>query len=357
MPVLNQSDHSEPVMAAQAAAEAASLVYASDAEPGIIRRRAGRNFAYLDARGRRIVHADTLQRIRALAIPPAWSDVWIAASDDAHIQATGRDAKGRKQYRYHARWAECRDEVKYSSLVAFGRTLPAIRRKVAADLSLRGLPRDKVAASIVWLLDNLLIRVGNAGYARENGSFGLTTLRDRHVEITGSRLRFAFRGKSGKEWRLSVADRRVARVVKGAQDLPGQHLFQYLDEDGSRRAIGSHDVNDYLRACGGAFTSKHFRTWGGTVRAVAELVERPLPETAGATKRELNAAIDAVAARLGNTRTVCRKCYVHPLVVDTWLSGELEAEIRTVGRRARQRKGMPRDEVILLRWLESREGG
>lgn len=355
--VLDLSENPDLDRDPQAAARSASLVYASDAEPGITRRRARGGFVYLDPDGRPIGDAREIDRIGALAIPPAWTDVWIAPSADAHIQATGRDARGRKQYRYHARWAECRDEVKYSSLTAFGRTLPAIRRQVTADLSLRGLPRDKVAASIVWLLDNLMIRVGNSGYARDNGSFGLTTLRDRHVDISGSRLRFAFRGKSGKEWRLSVADRRVARVVKDAQDLPGQHLFQYLDETGARRAIGSQDINAYLRACGGQFTSKHFRTWGGTVSAAVNLRDLPLPPTASAAKRELNAALDRVAARLGNTRAVCRKCYVHPLVIEAWLAGDLADSFRAATKGVRSRRHMAREEAALLGWLERRETG
>jgi DNA topoisomerase-1 len=335
-------------------AKAASLVYASDAEPGIARRRAGKGFRYVDADGGKVTDEPTLARIRALAIPPAWTDVWIAPSPRVHIQATGRDARGRKQYRYHARWAECRDEVKYSSLVEFAGQLPAIRQKVDADLSLRGLPRDKVLASVVWLLDNLMIRVGNAGYAAENGSFGLTTLRDRHVRIAGDTLRFAFKGKSGKEWKLRISDRRIARIVKGAQDIPGQHLFQYFDEQGQRRQVASQDVNDYLKT-DGDFTSKHFRTWGGTVDAATELARTPLPSSARAAARELNAAIDRVAARLGNTRSVCRKCYVHPLVIDSWQAGDLQSQLAEIARHVRQRKWMAREEAIVLEWLTACE--
>jgi len=339
-------------------AEAAELIYATDDAPGIRRRRSGRYFSYHDPSGRLLRDEDALARIRQLAIPPAWTEVWIAPSADAHIQATGRDVKGRKQYRYHVRWAACRDEVKYSSLVAFGRALPAIRRRVDADLASRGLSRDKVLASIVWLLDNVMIRVGNIGYAKQNGSFGLTTLRDRHVQVAGSTLRFAFRGKSGKDWKLKVTDRRVARVVKGAQDIPGQHLFQYFDEAGARRAVASHDVNAYLREIGGeGFTSKHFRTWGGTVAMAAELAALPLPETKRETAVALNAAIDRVAARLGNTRSVCRKCYVHPLVVDGWLAGTLAPELADARRGLRTPKQLDRDEAILLAWLSRKEGG
>jgi len=341
---------------APASAEAADLVYCSDAEPGITRRRAGTGFSYRDAKGSRIAAADTLARIRALAIPPAWTDVWIANSPDCHIQATGRDQRGRKQYRYHARWTACRDEVKYGSLVAFGRSLGAMRRRVDADLSLRGLPRERVLGTVVWLLDNLMIRVGNMGYAKQNKSFGLTTLRDRHVKVSGATLRFAFRGKSGKEWDLKITDRRIARIVKGAQDIPGQHLFQYKDDAGERRAIASQDVNAYLREIGGqGFTSKHFRTWGGTVAMAKELAGTPLPQTKRETAIVLNAAIDAVAGKLGNTRTVCRNCYIHPLVIETWMAGELEREIAAVARRVRRApKWMDRDEAITLRWLEER---
>ena len=350
------NDISSRSAAAEASAQSADLVYCSDVEPGISRRRAGKGFSYHDAGGRRIAKAETLARIRALAIPPAWDEVWIANSADCHIQATGRDQRGRKQYRYHARWTACRDEVKYGSLLAFGRSLPAMRRRVDADLSLRGLPRERVLATVVWLLDNLMIRVGNMGYAKENKSFGLTTLRDRHVKVSGSTLRFAFRGKSGKEWDLKVTDRRIARIVKGAQDIPGQHLFQYKDETGERRAIASQDVNAYLREIGGqGFTSKHFRTWGGTVAMAKELAGTPVPETKRETAMVLNAAIDIAAHRLGNTRTVCRNCYIHPLVIETWLAGKLGAEmVETAGKVRRAPKWMDRDEAILLRWLEGR---
>ena len=310
------------------AAADVALVYGSDSDPGIRRRRAGSGFSYHGADGRRVSDPEVLERIRALVIPPAWTDVWIAPEPDWHLQVTGLDARGRKQYRYHARWTACRDEVKYANLVEFARALPRLRRVIEADLGRRGLAREKVIATVTRLLDITMIRVGNAAYARDNGSFGLTTFRDRHVRIDGASLRFRFKGKSGKEWRLKVSDRRVARIVKGAQDLPGQHLFQYLDEEGEPRRIASQDVNAYIRAAaGGPFSSKHFRTWGGTVRAVSLLAELAPPSSKRQLAVATNAVVDAVAAQLGNTRTVCRKCYIHPLVLDRWQEGTLGEEV------------------------------
>ncbi len=332
----------------------ADLVYSSDAEPGIRRRRAGRGFWYTDTDGRKIVGSSVLQRIRSLAIPPAWTDVWIAPRKNGHIQAIGRDARGRKQYRYHPHWTLCRDEVKYASLVDFARALAKLRHRVQLDLAKRGLVRDRVLAAVVWLLDNAMIRIGNSAYAHDNKSFGLTTLRDRHVKIDGATLRFSFRGKSGKDWRLKITDRRIARIVKGVQDLPGQHLFQYMDDEGVRRSVTSRDVNDYIRDrsdC--AFTSKHFRTWGGTVRAGLLLAATDRPDSKGKLARVLNGVIDQVASRLGNTRTVCRNCYVHPLVVSAWTHGRLGDEMLKIGRRYRRPpNGLDREEAVMLRWLE-----
>jgi DNA topoisomerase-1 len=349
---------SPPLPAVAASAEAASLVYCSDTEPGIRRKRAGKGFWYLGPDGTKIANAATLSRIRGLAIPPAWTDVWISPVAEGHIQATGRDDRGRKQYRYHARWTACRDEVKYSSLTAFARALPRMRRRIEGDLGKRGLPRERVLASIVWLLDNALIRVGNAAYARDNNSFGLTTLRDRHVKIEGPTLRFAFRGKSGKEWRLRISDRRIARIVKGVQDLPGQHLFQYLNGEGSRKPIGSQDVNEYIRQAGAAdFSSKHFRTWGGTIRAAQIFAATAVPETKRETARVMNQVIDAVAAQLGNTRAVCRQCYIHPLVMSAWSEGRLADELAAVRRRYRKPpERLHAEEALVLRWLERAEG-
>lgn len=338
-----------------AAAERAQLTYVSDSEPGIRRKGAPKRFWYVGPSGDKLTEGKTVQRIRALAIPPAWTDVWISPDANGHIQATGRDQKGRKQYRYHPDWAAERDGEKYSSLIEFAEALPRLRTQIDADLRRHGLPFERVVASVVWLLDNTMIRVGNAAYARDNQSFGLTTLRDRHVDITGSSLRFSFKGKSGKEWKLKLVDRRIARVVRGAQDIPGQKLFQYLDEDGDRRPVRSQDVNSYIReAAGKGFSAKDFRTWGGTIHAASLLAQTELPESETARKRMLNQVIDKVADRLGNTRTVCRQCYVHPAVLTAWLDGTLLAEM------SHANKGKPRiaqlddEEALVLRWLKSR---
>lgn len=338
-----------------ACADAVALVYCSDIDPGIRRTKAGKTFAFKDAKGKTIDDTETLDRIRALVIPPAWTDVWIAPKASCHIQATGRDVRGRKQYRYHDRWTEMRGETKFSTLGVFCKALPALRRSVDADLRKRGIVREKVLAAIVWLLDNAMIRVGNSEYACTNKSFGLTTLRDRHADIKGATLKLAFKGKSGKDWNLKITDRRIARVVKSAQDLPGQQLFQYLDEDGNRCAVTSGDVNDYIREnCGGDFTSKHFRTWGGTVMAAALFAETELPESEAAKRRARNAVIDQVAKHLGNTRTVCRKGYIHPAVIEGWDNGRLAKRLATLRQKLRRSpKGMDRGEAIVMKWLET----
>ncbi len=354
--MLDKSDRPEPELAAHRSLDTvreASLVHVTDAEPGIRRRKSGKGLAYVTAEGKPVRNPDDLARIRALVIPPGWTDVWIAGDPDGHIQATGRDLRGRKQYRYHPRWSLRRDEVKFSSLTAFAEALPGLRATVEGDLRRHGLPREKVVASIVWLLDNTMIRVGNAAYARDNKSFGLTTLRDRHVDIAGGTLRFNFKGKSGKEWRIRLVDRRMARIVRGIQDLPGQQLFQYVDDDGQRRAVRSQDVNDYIRvACGPAFSSKHFRTWGGTISAASIFVQTPVPDTKSARARAMNAAIDRVAARLGNTRTVSRKCYIHPRVMERWQDGTLAGELRAARRALRKPvSGLDAEEALVWRWL------
>lgn len=335
------------------AAGRADLAYVNDDQPGYRRRRAGRGFFYLGPAGGRTEDAAALARIRALAIPPAWTDVWICADPAGHIQATGRDDRGRKQYRYHPAWTACRDEAKFSSLVAFARALPKLRARVDADLRRRGLPRERVIASVVRLLDNTLIRVGNDAYAQENKSFGLTTLRSRHLEIEGSSLRFAFKGKSGQEWRLKLCDRRVASVVRAIQDLPGQRLFQYLDGEDGRHDIRSQDVNDYIRETAGPdFTSKHFRTWGATVAAALALGEKDLPGSMREQAMALNAVLDRVARMLRNTRAVCRKCYVHPAVVEAWQEDRLGEEMKAIRRRLpRPLKGLDSEESTVLRWL------
>ncbi|ESY67426.1 MULTISPECIES: DNA topoisomerase IB [Mesorhizobium] len=345
-----------PKNGAQTSAEHAALTYVSDAEPGIRRLKAGKGFYYKGPDGRPVSNA-ARARIEAIVIPPAWTDVWISPDANGHIQATGRDQRGRKQYRYHPQWAEERDSAKYSSLVAFAESLPELRRTIDSDLRRHGLPFERVVAAIVWLLDNTMIRVGNAAYARDNKSFGLTTLRDRHVDIKGSSLRFAFKGKSGKEWKLKLVDRRIAGIVRGAQDLPGQKLFQYLDEEGNRRPVRSDDVNRYIRgAAGDAFSSKHFRTWGGTIHAASLFAQTELPESQAQQKRVMNSVIDKVAERLGNTRAVCRKCYIHPRVFEAWSQGRLLAEMAEANRRKRSIDGLDEEEALVLRWLRAHEG-
>lgn len=313
-----------PTPAPAEIAEAAGLIYVSDGDPGIRRRRAGKGFTYWGADGNRITDDTTLARIRALAIPPAWTEVWICEDEDGHIQATGRDVKGRKQYRYHPRWHERRGADKFGRLVAFGEALPRIRERVEAHLSLRGLPREKVLATVVKLLDVARIRIGNREYARANHSFGLTTLRDKHVKINGSSLRFKFRGKSGKEHAVDLKDRRLARIVKRCQEVPGQELFQYLDDDGSPQDVGSHDVNDYLRQISGQdFTAKDFRTWGGTLLALQTFQMIGICNSKTQAKRNAAKVVRHVAEQLGNTPTVCKKYYVYPALVEAYLDGTL----------------------------------
>jgi DNA topoisomerase I len=344
----------------QLSAKEAQLRYVSDSEPGIRRvKSGGHRFGYRTAEGDRVADEETLARIRELAIPPAWTDVWISPHPKGHIQATGRDQRGRKQYRYHERWSVYRDEAKYSSLIAFAEALPKLRGRMSIDLRRRERTRDLVAASVIWLLDNTMIRVGNATYARDNKSFGLTTLRQRHAEVDGGRVRFAFRGKSGKQWKLELVDRRIVRIVRQAQELPGQQLFQYVDAEGELRALSSQDVNDYLReAMGADFTSKHFRTWGGTKVAAGLFASTPVPDTKHGGKIVLNRLIDQVAERLGNTRAICRKCYVHPAVTESWLAGTLPEEMAAARRSFRKPiEGLDEEETLVLRWLKSREAG
>ena len=313
---------------AQSAARAAGLRYVGDHMPGIARKKAAKGFRYVDADGRPVRDEAALARIRALAIPPAWQDVWICAGANGHLQATGRDARGRKQYRYHARWRSVRDDVKYERMLAFGHALPAIRQAVDAALGLPGLPREKVLATVVFLLQATMMRVGNEEYARENKSFGLTTLRNRHVRIDGSAVEFRFRGKSGVHHTVKVADRRLARIIARTRDLPGQDLFQYVDDDGVQHSIGSADVNDYLRAISGDdYTAKDFRTWYGTVLAAGALRELERFESEAQAKKNIVRAIESVAAKLGNTPAICRKCYVHPAVIESYLDGSIVAAL------------------------------
>jgi len=304
------------------AAEEAGLQYVSDDRPGYTRKANDGEFDYLDIQGKQIRDERRLLRIKRLAIPPAWTDVWICPSANGHIQATGRDARRRKQYRYHDRWREIRDENKFGRLADFAKALPNIRRRVARDLKLPGLPRQKVLATVVRLLERTFIRVGNEEYARENKSFGLTTMKNRHVTVKGARLRFRFRGKSGRQHEVDVTDRRIAKIVAKCQDLPGQDLFQYVNDDGDARDVTSQDVNDYLREITNEdFTAKDFRTWAGTLLAALALNAQESFETKKQAKANIKAAICAVAELLGNTPAICRKCYVHPAIIEAYLSG------------------------------------
>ncbi|MHC2017212.1 DNA topoisomerase IB [Methylobacterium sp. CM6247] len=310
------------------AAIEAGLTYVDADRPGLTRRRSGTGFSYRDAKGKPVRDPKILKRVRSLAVPPAYTDVWICPRADGHIQATGRDAKGRKQYRYHPDFRQARDSTKFEHIMAFADVLPAIRARVDEDMSRRGLSREKVLATIVHLLEATLIRVGNDDYARTNKSYGLTTLRDPHVTVAGAELTFRFKGKSGKMWNLSVKDRRVARIVKSCQDLPGQELFQYLDDQGETRDVTSADVNAYLREITGQeITAKDFRTWAGTVLAALALQEFEAFDSEAKAKKNLRAAIESVSARLGNTPTICRKCYIHPEILDGYLEGALLIQV------------------------------
>jgi len=333
----------EAVVDPEEAAQSAGLSYVSDDKPGIRRLRSGRGFTYKVGR-KKVIDADTLGRIKAIAVPPAWTDVWICPKASGHIQATGRDAKGRKQYRYHQRFREVRESTKFHHMLAFASSLPAIRAKVKTHLALRGLPREKVLASVVHLLETTLIRVGSDEYARSNRSYGLTTLRNRHVQVNGSALRFIFKGKSGKLWNLSLRDKRIAKVIRVCQDLPGQELFAYLDEVGETRDVTSSDVNAYLREISGVdITAKDFRTWHGTVLAAMALQEFEKFDNQAGAKRNIRTAIESVAARLGNTPTICRKCYIHPEIFASYAEGMLLLEIK------KQVEAELRDDLATLR--------
>jgi DNA topoisomerase-1 len=323
-------------------AVAAGLRYSLDGEPGIRRRNGRAGFRYVDAKGRAIRDAETILRIRKLAIPPAWTDVWICKDARGHLQATGRDARGRKQYRYHARWRQHRDAGKFDRLVEFAAALPAIRRRVRNDLALPGLERRKVLAALVRLLETTCFRIGNEKYAEENESYGLTTLRNRHVRVAGQHVELQFRGKSGKFHKASIEDERLARIIRRCRELPGQALFEYLDDEGNAQAIGSSDVNEYLKEIAGAdVTAKDFRTWAGSVLVANELARRDGP----VGPSHMVAAVQQAARRLGNTPAICRKSYVHPRILDpgTWA----ERARRPVARR----RGLRADECTLLALL------
>jgi DNA topoisomerase-1 len=305
-------------------AKASQLRYVMDDSPGITRKRTGKGFLYSNARGRVLRQTKHLRRIQSLAIPPAWEHVWISPWADSHLQATGRDARGRKQHRYHPRWRAVRDQTKFDRMSAFGRALTGLRRRLRRDLARPGLPREKVLATVVKLLEATLIRVGNEEYARHNRSFGLTTMRSKHVKVKGAKIQFEFRGKGGKAFNLDLRDRRLAKIVNHCQDLPGQELFQYVDEEGRHRTINSSDVNDYLRqVTREEFTAKDFRTWAGTVLAARALREIKQVDSKTQTKRNLINAVETVAKKLGNTRSVCCNCYIHPAVIDSYVDGTL----------------------------------
>ncbi|MEO5929822.1 MAG: DNA topoisomerase IB [Candidatus Kapaibacterium sp.] len=314
-------------------ARAAGLRYMSDTVPGIGRTMEGESVLYIGNDGKVIRDPDELARIRKLAIPPAWTDVWISPRANGHLQATGRDARGRKQYRYHERWREIRDATKYHRMLLFGQSLPMIRHRAAEAIGLPGLPREKVLATIVQLLERTLIRVGNEEYARDNKSYGLTTLRNHHVRVDGSHLRFSFRGKSGVRHKIDLADRRLAGIVKRCRELPGHELFQFLDDAGEHHTIGSGDINAYLREISDEeFTAKDFRTWAGTVHAAAMLSACDPCDSEAEKKRNILRAVESASDRLGNTPAICRKCYIHPAVLDAYLDGSLaELDIEDLG--------------------------
>jgi DNA topoisomerase-1 len=336
-------------------AKEAGLQYVTDTRPGIRRRRSGRGFTYRTPDGTLMRDQQELHRIKALGIPPAWTDVWICTVSEGHLQATGRDAKGRKQYRYHPHWRARRDQTKYAQMCAFGEALPVIRLQVEHDLSLPGLPQAKVLATVLRLLEITLIRVGNESYARVNHSFGLTTLRDRHVDFTGATLRFRFRGKSDKEHLIAVHDRRLARIVRHCHDLPGQELFQYIDDESQPRTVDSADVNAYLRQITAQdFTTKDFRTWAGSVLAVEALQACGTCESLTQRRLNLVQVIKAVASRLGNTPAICRKCYVNPVIINAYMEGSLLRTLQTIldHDQTHPLQGLSPQEWVTLRFLQ-----
>jgi DNA topoisomerase I len=339
---------------AAASAKAASLRYVCDTAPGLLRRSTARGFTYLSQSGKVIRDDAELKRIKSLTIPPAWTDVWICPFKDGHLQATGRDAKGRKQHRYHPRWREIRDATKYDRMISFAAVLPRIREQVQRDLARAGLPREKVLATVVRLLEVTAIRVGNEEYARSNGSFGLATLKNRHVDISGPKIRFQFRGKSGVQHAIGLEDKRLAKIIKQCQDLPGYELFQYIGDDGEQYAIDANDVNEYLKQIAGEeFTTKDFRTWNGTLLAacVLKVTPRSSDSTKAQLKRDIVEAVDLVAKRLGNTKAVCRKCYIHPAVINAYEEGSLSRSLRLRISRRDDDHGLGADEAALVAFL------
>jgi DNA topoisomerase-1 len=339
-------------------ARSAGLRYTTDRRPGLRRTRKGKHFGYLGCDGKPVRSREELQRIRALVIPPAWTDVWICTDPLGHLQATGRDARGRKQYRYHPKWRQMRDDTKYYRLIGFAQTLPAIRRRTAADLRDAKLSREKVLATVVALLERTLIRVGNDEYAKQNRSFGLTTLRDGHVKVKGGRVRFTFRGKSGIEHEIDLNDWRLAQIVRQCRDIPGYDLFQYYDENGARHAIGSGDVNAYLKEITGEdYTSKDFRTWAGTVLAAQLLRDCAECRSQTQAKKDIVRAVERVATKLGNTKAVCRKCYIHPAVLDAYMDGSLVKAMVQRPRRGGRSGALNDSEAAVLAVLQRRVAG
>jgi DNA topoisomerase-1 len=359
MPGARKKSLPEPELLLQSgerAALEARLEYADLNAPGWTRKKRGKGFSYQDERGRRITSESALARIRKLAIPPAWTNVWISPSPLAHVQATGRDARGRKQYRYHERFRSLRDSAKYLHVLRFGQKLPELRRILARDAKRPGLEQEKVLSAVIELMQRTCMRVGNDRYVEENGSYGLTTLRDRHARIRGSKLEFQFRGKSGKLHHVQLDDARLARIVRRCRDVPGQRLFQYVAPDGTFRAVTSGDVNEYLRRhTGEPFSAKDFRTWAGTLMAVHALAASEPGTSLTAKRREVKRALEGVSAELGNTIAICRKSYVHPAVIDQYTTGELASSFEAAKRRASRRpvRGLRQPEVVALRWLEA----
>lgn len=339
-----------------AAARAARLRYTSLTRPGYRRVRRGKGFVYLDASGRPVTDAAVLQRIRSLAIPPAWQDVWISASPGSHIQATGRDSKGRKQYKYHPRFRALREAAKFEHISSFGESLPVLRRRLRQDLAREGLDKTKVAAAVVELMQRTCVRVGNDCYAIANGSYGLTTLRDRHARIQGAEVRFKFKGKGGKVHEVTLNDPKLARIVKRCREVPGQRLFQYLGVDGQYHPLTSSDINDYLRTVTGQpFSAKDFRTWVATVLAMHTLAAAERCSTQRAIKRAIKQALERVSGELGNTVAICRKSYVHPSVLDQYTAGELHAAVERAQREAERRpiRGLRGAEAVTVHWLRA----
>jgi DNA topoisomerase I len=354
--VLNPERQLPDLTDAEDSAASAGLRYVADTHPGVLRRRSGKGFCYIRPDGSRLSGA-AVTRIRSLAIPPAWTDVWICRFADGHLQATGRDAKGRKQYRYHPQFREARENTKYEHVIDFADALPALRKKVRQHMARPGLPREKILASVVYLLDKTLIRVGNDDYAKQNKSYGLTTLKSRHVVVEGSEVRFRFTGKSGKQWSLQIRDRRIAKIIRACQELPGQELLQYRSDEGRIEDVTSGDVNAYLKkATGKEITAKDFRTWAGTVLAAIALKEVESVGNATQAKRNLRAAIASVAARLGNTPAICRKCYVHPEVFNAYREGTLVLQITAKAEKMLRDElaGLEPEEVAVLAMLRTR---